>query len=155
MTAYLTVYGCDLMCAAIDAGAPQRQRCPESGLWRLRSRVVGRYTDAPAHFAPCTVHTNKIRPYCDAAVFTQTPIGTRPWNWNPRPRDMSREAGRVPTVSPAGYSEGPRADPPETADHKPFDGISVTAGRLTLSYSSTTRELPSERTTARGHRHRI
>ena len=50
------------MCAAIDAGAPQRQRCPESGLWRLRFRVVGRYTDAPPEFAPCTVHTNKDSP---------------------------------------------------------------------------------------------
>ena len=27
----------------------------------------------------------------------------------------------------------------KTADHKPFESISVTAGRLTLSYSSTTR----------------
>ena len=80
---------------------------PKVVLWRLSFRVIGGHTKAPPEFAPCTVHTNKIRPYCGAAVITRTPIGTRPWN--PRPHDMSRETGRVPTVSLAGYSEGLRA----------------------------------------------
>jgi hypothetical protein len=80
---------------------------PKVVLWRLSFRVVGGYTKAPPEFAPCTVHTNKIRPYCGAAVITRSPIGTRPWNR--RPHDMSRETGRMPPVSPAGYSEGLRA----------------------------------------------
>ena len=95
------------MRAAIDAGEPERQRCPKVVLWRLSFCVVGGHAKAPPEFAPCTVHTNKIHPYCGAAVITRTSIGTRPWN--PRPHNMSRETGRMPPVSPAGYSEDLRA----------------------------------------------
>ena len=54
-------------------------------------------------------------------------------------RNRTRLKSNANGLPEAAYSEGLRAQSTRNADHKPFDTISVTAGKLPLSYSSTTR----------------